>query len=99
MDKHLIIFEQIDSYSHFQQLWDVDANRPIYYVSDLWECPEDAIIGRALHDCDDAVDLIKLGMKYFNQGYENLKVDFVECPEDEDLESWAEEYITNMNNK
>lgn len=38
-------------------------------------------------------------MKYFNQGYEDLKVDFVECPEDEDLESWAEEYITNMNNK
>lgn len=96
MDKHLVIFEQHDDSCCFQQLRDADTNSPIYYVSDLWECPEDAIIGRALHDCGDAVDLIKLGMTYANQGYDNIIVDYEDCPEDEDLESWAEEYIAKM---
>lgn len=99
MDKHLIIFEQEDSYSHFQQLRDVDTNKSIYDVADLWDCPEDAIIGGSLHDCYDALDLIRLGMEYSKQGYEKLVIDFVNCPEDKDLESWAEEYITNMSVK
>lgn len=99
MDKHLIIFEQHDSSCCFQQLWDVDTNKPIYCVSDLWECPEDAIIGRSLHDCHDALQLVRLGMEYSKQGYEKLVIDYVDCPEDEDLGLWAEEYITNRSIK
>lgn len=76
-----------------QELWDIEKEYPIFEVSDLWECPEDAIIGRALHDADDATNLIKIGLRYASEGYDDIKVIWEDCPEEDDIEEFAEEYI------
>lgn len=76
-----------------QELWDIEKGCPIFGVSDLWECPEDAIIGRALHDADDATNLIKVGLKYASEGYDDIKVIWEDCPEGDDIEDFVEEYI------
>lgn len=76
-----------------QELWDIEKECPIFGVSDLWECPEDAIIGRALHDADDATNLIKVGLKYASEGYDDIKVIWEDCPEGDDIEDFVEEYI------
>ncbi len=76
-----------------QELWDIEKECPIFGVSDLWECPEDAIIGRALHDADDATNLIKIGLKYASEGYDDIKVIWEDCPEGDDIEYFVEEYI------
>ena len=75
-----------------QELRDIEKECPIFGVSDLWECPEDAIIGRALHDADDATNLIKIGLRYASEGYSDIKVIWEDCPE-EDIEEFVEEYI------
>ena len=76
-----------------QELWDIEKECPIFRVSDLWECPEDAIIGRALHDADDATNLIKIGLRYASEGHDDIKVIWEDCPEEEDIEEFVEEYI------
>ena len=76
-----------------QELWDIEKECPIFRVSDLWECPEDAIIGRALHDADDATNLIKIGLRYASEGYNDIKVIWEDCPEEDDIEEFVEEYI------
>ena len=76
-----------------QELWDIEKECPIFGVSDLWECPEDAIIGRALHDAGDAFDLIEIGFKYASEGYTKINLIWENCPKDEELDDFAEEYI------
>ena len=76
-----------------QELWDIEKEYSIYSVSDLWECPEDAIIGRALHDAGDAFDLIEIGFKYASEGYTKINLIWENCPKDEELDDFAEEYI------
>ena len=73
-----------------QELWDIEKECPIFGVSDLWECPEDAIIGRALHD---ATNLIKIGLRYASEGYTDIKVIWEDCSEEDDIEEFVEEYI------
>ena len=92
MEKLLLIVDQQTDFCHSQQLWDIEKECPIFRVSDLWECPEDAIIGRALHDADDATNLIKIGLRYASEGYNDIKVIWEDCPE-EDIEEFVEEYI------
>lgn len=80
-----------EKYDHQrQELWDIEKECPIFGVSDLWECPEDAIIGRALHD---ATNLIKIGLRYASEGYDDIKVIWEDCPEEDDIEEFVEEYI------
>ena len=76
-----------------QELWDIEKECPIFGVSDLWECPEYAIIGRALHGADDATNLIKIGLRYASEGYNDIKVIWEDCPEEDDIEEFVEEYI------
>ena len=76
-----------------QELWDIEKECLIFEVCDLWECPEDAIIGRALHDAGDAFDLIEIGFKYASEGYTKINLIWADCPKDEELDDFAEEYI------
>ena len=76
-----------------QELWDIEKECLIFEVGDLWECPEDAIIGRALHGANDATNLIKIGLKYASEGYDDIKVIWEDCPKEDDIEEFAEEYI------
>ena len=95
MLKTLIAFNQGDIFEEVahQELWDPDEKYCLFNVSNLWECPEDAIIGRSLHDADDASLLIKYGMKYSKEGYDDVIVIHIECPDKEDLEEFIENYL------
>lgn len=97
MIKTLIVFEQgpaIDE-PEYQEVWDPDKKISIFSVGNLWECSEDAIIGRALHDADDAKGLIEYGIQYAKEGYDSIKLIYESCPNDEDLDEFIEDYLNN----
>lgn len=62
-----------DSYDHF-----------LFCVSNLNECPEDAIIGRDLFTADDYIEAVKFGMKLRADGYDDIEVINVDIREEED---------------
>lgn len=95
MLKTLIAFNQGDIFEEVahQELWDPDEKYCLFSVSNLWECPEDAIIGRDLFDSYDAEILIEHGMKWAREGYDGLYIKYVACPRDEDLEEFIENYL------
>lgn len=95
MIKTLIAFEETSKWggTYHQELWDPDKKSCLFSVSNLWECSEDAVIGRALFNADDAEILIEYGMKWVREGYDGLYVKYVECPQNEDLEEFIENYL------
>ena len=95
MTKTLIVFEESSEWedvSH-QELWDPDEKYCLFSVSNLWGCPEYAIIGRDLFDSHDAEILIEHGMKWAREGYDGLYIKYVACPRDEDLKEFIENYL------
>lgn len=80
-----------------QELWDVDDRKKLYGVSDLSECPEDAIIGRALLSGEEVLDLVELGMNYSKMGYDEIEYNYLECPEDVELDGFIQDYLDNAN--
>ena len=54
-------------------------------VSPLWECPEDAIIGRDLISCNEIADLMALAFKAGKNGEEfNIIIEVVDYKDFED---------------
>ena len=99
MKKHITLFEKGSWFGDScQELWDIDDRKELYGVSDLSECPEDAVIGRALLSGEEALDLVKLGMNYSKMGYDEIEYNYLECPEDVELDEFIEEYLDNANN-
>lgn len=99
MKKHITLFEKGSLFGDSrQELWDIDDRKELYGVSDLSECPEDAIIGRALLSGDEVLDLVKLGMNYSKMGYDEIELKYVECPEGKTLNKFIKEYLDNANN-
>lgn len=47
-----------------------------FSVSNLCECPEDAIIGRDLFDADDYLRAVRTGMRLAQEGYTDLDVEY-----------------------
>lgn len=90
--KYLILFDNNNESWRHQELWDPDTKEFISGVSDISESPEDAIIGRALLDCDDAANFIKLGFKYKEQGYDCLEIVTVIVPGD-DMDEFIDGYL------
>ena len=80
-----------------QELWDIDDRKKLYGVSDLSECPEDAIIGRALLSGEEVLDLVELGMSYSKMGYDEIEYNYLECPEDIELDGFIQDYLDNAN--
>lgn len=98
MKKHITLFEQVSLFSDsHQELWDIDDRKELYRVSDLLECPEDAIIGRALPSGEEVLDLVELGMNYSKMGYDEIEYDYLECPKDVDLDEFIQNYLDNAN--
>lgn len=98
MKKHITLFEKEYRFGDVhQELWDIDDKKELYGVSDLSECPEDAIIGRALVSGGEVLDLIKLGMNYSKAGYDEIEYDYLECPEDIELDEFIQNYLDNAN--
>ena len=98
MTKTLIVFEESSEWEgvFHQELWDPDKKSFLFSVSNLWECPEDAIIGHALHNSQDARLLIELGIEYAKEGYDSITAIHVKCPHDEDLEEFIENYLNKL---
>lgn len=80
----LKLMEKIDSYDecYFQELWSEDE-KIHYSVSNLWECPEDAIINRDLVSADEIVDFIELDMKLAKKGYDEISIERIKVDPDE----------------
>lgn len=96
MKKHITLFEKVSLFGDSsQELWDIDDRKKLYGVSDLSECPEDAIIGRALLSGDEVLDLVKLGMNYSKMGYDEIEYTYLECPEDVELDKFIQDYLGN----
>lgn len=95
MLKTLIAFNKSDTSEEVahQELWDPDKKCCLFSVSNLWECPEDAIIGRDLFDSYGAEILIEHGMKWAKEGYDSLYIKYVMCPKEEDLEEFIDNYL------
>ena len=98
MKKHITLFGKESLFGDFrQELWDVDDRKKLYGVSDLSECPEDAIIGRALLSGEKVLDLVELGMNYSKMGYDEIECNYLECPEDVELDEFIQDYLDNTN--
>lgn len=98
MKKHITLFGKESLFSDFrQELWDVDDRKKLYGVSDLSECPEDAIIGRALLSGEEVLDLVELSMNYSKMGYDEIECNYLECPEDVELDGFIQDYLDNTN--
>lgn len=80
----LKLMEEIDSYDecYSQELWSEDE-KIHYSVSNLCECPEDAIIGRNLVSADEIVDFIELGMRLAKKGYDEISIETIRVNLDE----------------
>lgn len=80
----LKLMENIDNYDEccFQELWSEDE-KVHYSVSNLCECPEDAIIDRDLVSADEIVDFIELGMRLAEKGYDRISVERIKVNPDE----------------
>lgn len=80
----LKLMENIDNYDecYFQELWSEDE-KVHYSVSNLCECPEDAIIDRDLVSADEIVDFIELGMRLAEKGYDRISVERIKVNPDE----------------
>ena len=99
MKKHITLFGKESLFGDSrQELWDVDDRKELYGVSDLSEFPEDAIIGRALLSGEEVLDLVELGMNYSKMGYDEIEYDYLECPEDVELDGFIQDYLDNANN-
>lgn len=49
-----------------------DKNDTLFRVYNMCHCPEDATISRDLFDATDFIDAIKLGMKLYSMGYNEI---------------------------
>ena len=67
--------------------WNHDNFKGCFHVCDLWDCSEDAIIGRDLFDAQDFIHTIEFGMGLARKGYTGIDVEeiIVENQEDEDV--------------
>ena len=98
MKRHITLFEKESLFGDSrQELWDIDDRKKLYGVSDLSECPEDAIIGRALLSGEEVLDLVKLGMNYSKMGYDETEYNYLECPADVGLDRFIQDYLDNTN--
>ena len=52
--------------------WDDGTRSGSYRVSNLWDCPEDACIGRDLFSADDFIAAVKFGMLLAQDGYTGI---------------------------
>lgn len=72
------IVEEYDNYNGLPDYQEVTCEKEpeiSYSVCNLWECPEDAIIGRSLVSADEYLDILELGMKLGQKGYTKIEIE------------------------
>lgn len=77
MKEYIIKFSDNHNYDHRRQkVWSDNEDEKIKFrVSDLSECPEDAIIGRDLFDARDFIRVLQLGFTIAQRGYDCITVE------------------------
>lgn len=63
----------------YQKITNEEGKR-LFQVSNLNECPEDAIIGRDLFDASDYINAVRFGIELAKNGYDDIEEVW---PEDE----------------
>ena len=74
-----------------ESLYDVDSQKLLYSIRDMWDCPEDATIDRALPSVYEAITLIQLGIKYHIEGYDRIEI--ARAYTDKDIEEFVDDYF------
>ena len=74
-----------------ESLYDVDSQELLYSISDMWDCPEDATIDRALPSVYEAITLIQLGIKYHIEGYDRIEI--ARAYTDKNVEEFVDDYF------
>ena len=74
-----------------ESLYDVDSHKLLYSISDMWDCPEDATIDRALPSVYEAITLIQLGIKYHIEGYDRIEI--ARAYTDKNVEEFIDDYF------
>lgn len=79
MDYVINYKEGVDNFydSYWQELRDSLNGDQLYYVYDLTDCPEDAVIGRDLFSAYDWIDAVRFGMKLAELGYDKIVINNV----------------------
>ena len=54
--------------------WDYDNFKGEFFIQNLWDCPEDACIGRDLFNVDDFLEAIRFGMDLARKGYDGIEI-------------------------
>lgn len=54
--------------------WDEGNFKGKFHVHDMWDCPEDCIIGRDLFSVDDFLYAVRFGMDLARKGYDDIEV-------------------------
>ena len=82
----IVIEENYDDYLgliHSQNMYSKDRTMG-YYVRNLTDCPEDAIINRDLVSAEEIINYIKFGMKLAQEGCTNIEVEYINVVEEEE---------------
>lgn len=75
---HLQVFDRYEYYEDnlvSEEVFSKDNDNIHFYVCNLNECPEDAIICRDLFNATDYINTLKLGMKLAQKGYTEIEVE------------------------
>ena len=77
MKEYIIKFSDNHDYDcRRQKAWsDNEYEKVRFSVSDMTECPEDAIIGRDLFDANDFIRTLQLGFAIAKRGYDCITVE------------------------
>jgi hypothetical protein len=74
------VSDKIDSFSNLleAQMLTCEQEDVTYFVQNLDQCPEDAIIYRDLFSAADFIATLKMGMELRDKGYEEIEVEWEE---------------------
>lgn len=81
VDKELnvkVIYGEEDCYTRFQELSCQEEPEVKYSVYNLSDCPEDAIIDRALFSANEYIKVLNLGIKLAQKGYTKVVASYEE---------------------
>lgn len=78
--KHLTIHKINDDYGdlHREVVTDDDGGKELYYVCNLCDCPEDAVIWRDLVSASEWIQAVRYGIGLAEQGFTSIEVSTVE---------------------
>lgn len=70
-------YEDVRGQELYNEIENID-----FYVYNLTDCPEDAIIGRDLFTADDYIDALHKGMELAKKGYTDIEINEIESEEE-----------------